>query len=114
MPHSTTPHSPISPGAGQEDTGQMRVVILAGGMGTRLSEETDTKPKPVVEIGEQPILWHIMKHYAHFGVKEFFIALGYKGEVIKRFMWDYCHLVDTGRDTMTGGRVKRLEPMLKD
>jgi glucose-1-phosphate cytidylyltransferase len=120
----------------------MRVVILAGGLGTRLSEETDTKPKPMVEIGEQPILWHIMKHYAHFGVNEFFIALGYKGEMIKRFMWDYfhlngsmtidgttrqvevhdqeqhadwrVHLVDTGRDTMTGGRVKRLEPMLKD
>ncbi len=120
----------------------MRVVILAGGMGTRLSEETDTKPKPMVEIGEQPILWHIMKHYAHFGVNEFFIALGYKGEVIKRFMWDYfhlngsmtidgptrqvephgqkqhddwrVHLIDTGRDTMTGGRVKRLERLLKD
>jgi glucose-1-phosphate cytidylyltransferase len=120
----------------------MRVVILAGGMGTRLSEETDTKPKPMVEIGEQPILWHIMKHYAHFGVNEFFIALGYKGEVIKRYMWDYfhlngsmtidgttrqvephgreqhddwrVHLIDTGRDTMTGGRVKRLEPLLKE
>ena len=118
----------------------MRVVILAGGMGTRLSEETDTKPKPMVEIGEQPILWHIMKYYAHFGVNEFFIALGYKGEVIKRYMWDYfhlngsmtidgntrqvevhgqehadwrVHLIDTGRETMTGGRVKRLEPMLK-
>jgi glucose-1-phosphate cytidylyltransferase len=110
-------------------------------MGTRLAEETDTKPKPMVEIGEHPILWHIMKHYAHFGVNEFFIALGYKGEVIKRFMWDHfhlngsmtidgstrqvethahdaenwrVHLIDTGRETMTGGRVKRLEPWLRD
>jgi glucose-1-phosphate cytidylyltransferase len=119
----------------------MRVVILAGGMGTRLAEETDTRPKPMVEIGEQPILWHIMNYYAYFGITEFFIALGYKGEVIKRFMWDFfhlngsmtidgttrqveahghersdwrVHLIDTGRDTMTGGRVKRLEPWLKD
>jgi len=110
----------------------MRVVILAGGMGTRLAEETDTRPKPMVEIGEQPILWHIMNYYAHFGITEFFIALGYKGEVIKRFMWDFfhlngsmtidgttrqveahghersdwrVHLIDTGRDTMTGGRT---------
>jgi glucose-1-phosphate cytidylyltransferase len=119
----------------------MRVVILAGGLGTRLSEETDTKPKPMVEIGEQPILWHIMQYYAHFDINEFYIALGYKGEVIKRFMWDYfhlngsmtidgttrqvethgqpvadwrVHLIDTGRETMTGGRVKRLEPWLRD
>src|SRR4051794_5888426 len=119
----------------------MRVIILAGGMGTRLSEETDNKPKPMVEIGERPILWHIMNYYAHFDVTEFFLALGYKSEIIKRFMWDYfhlngsmtidgttrhieardqdctdwrVHLIDTGRETNTGGRVKRLEPFLRD
>jgi glucose-1-phosphate cytidylyltransferase len=119
----------------------MKVVILAGGFGTRLAEETDRIPKPMVEIGGRPILWHIMKHYAHYGFKEFFIALGYKGEVIKRYFLDYylinsnltinlsngdvqvhnkqgedwiVHLVDTGLHTLTGGRVKRLEPWLKD
>lgn len=119
----------------------MKVVILAGGLGTRLAEETDIKPKPMVAIGEQPILWHIMKHYSHYGFREFFIALGYKGEVIKRFFLDYfslngsltvnvaqgrvqrhgqdcedwlVHLMDTGQDTLTGGRVKRLEPHLRD
>src|SRR3972149_6775419 len=119
----------------------MKVVILAGGLGTRLAEETEVKPKPMVEIGGRPILWHILKHYAHFGFKEFLIALGYKGEVIKRFFLDYyslngnmtvhlsqgvverhagvnddwtVHLTDTGQDTLTGGRVKRLEPGLKD
>jgi len=119
----------------------MKVVILAGGLGTRLSEETELKPKPMVEIGGYPMLWHIVKHFAHFGLKEFVIALGYKGEAIKRFFLDYqslsgsmtvdlakgdvarhgmecegwvAHLIDTGIPTNTGGRVKRLEPWLKD
>jgi glucose-1-phosphate cytidylyltransferase len=119
----------------------MKVVILAGGLGTRLAEETEVKPKPMVEIGGRPILWHIMKQYAHYGHKEFFIALGYKGEVIKRYFLDYytlngsitinlasgevqvqekecedwlVHLMDTGLNTLTGGRVKRLEPWLQD
>jgi glucose-1-phosphate cytidylyltransferase len=117
----------------------MKVAILAGGVGTRLAEETEVKPKPMVEIGNRPILWHILKHYAHFGHKDFYIALGYKGEVIKRYMVDYCSLssdvtvdlrtgqvrshqnghgkqdwtvslVDTGDATLTGGRIKRLAP----
>ncbi len=119
----------------------MKTVILAGGLGTRLAEETEVKPKPMVEVGGRPILWHIMKHYAHFGFKEFLIALGYKGEVIKRYFIDYyslnsnltvnlsngqisvksreiedwlVHLIDSGLSTLTGGRVKRLEPWLKD
>ena len=119
----------------------MKIVILAGGFGTRLAEETEVKPKPMVEIGGRPILWHIMKHYAHYGFKEFFIALGYKGEVIKRYFLDYyalngnitvnlsdggvrvdnqksedwiVHLMDTGLQSMTGGRIKRLMPWLKD
>ncbi|MEP7288548.1 MAG: glucose-1-phosphate cytidylyltransferase [Chloroflexota bacterium] len=120
----------------------MKVVILAGGFGTRLAEETEVKPKPMVEIGERPILWHIMKHYAHYGFKEFYIALGYKGDMIKRYFLDYhrlngsltinlakgeievqdkeynedwvIHLMNTGLRTNTGGRVKRLEPFLKD
>ncbi|WP_199250442.1 glucose-1-phosphate cytidylyltransferase [[Phormidium] sp. ETS-05] len=117
----------------------MRVVILAGGLGTRLAEQTEVKPKPMVEIGERPILWHIMKCYAHYGFKEFFIALGYKGEVIKSYFLSYytlngsmsvnlatgevqaqektvedwlVHLMDTGLSTLTGGRVKRLRPWL--
>jgi glucose-1-phosphate cytidylyltransferase len=119
----------------------VKVVILAGGLGTRLSEETELKPKPMVEIGGRPILWHITKHYASFGHKEFFVALGYKGEAIKRFFLDYqslsgsmtidladgrvnvhsrdcegwtVHLMDTGMETNTGGRVKRLEPWLRE
>lgn len=119
----------------------MKVVILAGGFGTRLSEETQARPKPMVEIGGRPILWHIMKHYAHYGFNEFVIALGYKGEVIKRFFLDYyvldrsvtvnlgtgdvqihhkhaedwvIHLVDTGLNTMTGGRLLRLRDWLQD
>jgi glucose-1-phosphate cytidylyltransferase len=119
----------------------MKVVILAGGLGTRLSEETEIKPKPMVEIGGHPILWHIMKHYAHYDLKEFYIALGYRGEVIKRFFMDYysldgsisidlgsgqvekqdrecedwvIHLRNTGQETNTGGRVKRLQPYLSD
>ncbi|MRR36345.1 glucose-1-phosphate cytidylyltransferase [bacterium] len=117
----------------------MKVAILAGGVGTRLVEETEVKPKPMVEIGGRPILWHIMKHYAHYGHSDFVIALGYKGEVIKKYMVDYCslnsdltvnlrtgkvdvhggvhpdwtvQLVDTGIATLTGGRIKRLAPHL--
>ena len=120
----------------------MKVVILAGGLGTRLAEETEVRPKPMVEIGGRPILWHIMKTYSHYGFNEFFIALGYKGEIIKRYFLDYynlngsmtvnlvngkteildneccedwtVHLMNTGQDTLTGGRVKRLEPYLQD
>lgn len=117
----------------------MKVAILAGGVGTRLTEETEIKPKPMVEIGGKPILWHIMMHYALYGFKQFVIALGYKGEYIKRYMVDYCalngnltvklkdgtvsmhdgsrddwtvELVDTGQATLTGGRIKRLAPYL--
>jgi glucose-1-phosphate cytidylyltransferase len=119
----------------------MKVAILAGGSGTRLAEETEIKPKPMVEIGGHPILWHIMKHYAHFGMSEFAIALGYKGEFIKRWMRDCSalegdmtvntktgdvklheghrsewtvDLVDTGPNTLTGGRIKRLKNWLGD
>jgi len=117
----------------------MKVVILAGGLGTRLSEETEVKPKPMVEIGERPILWHIMKHYASYGFKEFVIALGYKGHVIKRFFLEstalqdsfsidmrsgkvtinnrinedwIVHLVDTGLESSTGGRIARVHDHL--
>jgi glucose-1-phosphate cytidylyltransferase len=117
----------------------MKVGILAGGLGSRLAEETEIRPKPMVEIGNQPILWHIMRYYAHFGHSDFVIALGYKGEVIKRWLIDYSHLVgdisvnlrrgtvranseavedwnvdlvETGQDTATGGRIKRLQPYL--
>ena len=117
----------------------MKVVILAGGLGTRLSEETEMTPKPMVEIGERPILWHIMKHYAHYGFKEFIVAVGYKGSVIKQFFLNYnalngntsvdlscgkskvnnenaedwlVHLVDTGLPTQTGGRLMLLKPWL--
>jgi len=132
---------PMQSLSGAEEVGDhsMKVGILAGGHGTRLAEETEIKPKPMVEIGGRPILWHIMMHYAHFGLKDFVIALGYKGEVIKRYMLDYCplnsdltvnlrdgevsihdchrsdwivELVDTGMSTMTGGRIKRLAPYL--
>ena len=67
----------------------MKVVILCGGLGSRLAEETEVRPKPMVEIGGRPMFWHIMKHYGHFGFNDFFIALGYKGEVIKRYFLDY-------------------------
>lgn len=119
----------------------MKVVILAGGMGTRLAEETVLRPKPMVEIGGRPILTHIMDWYAAFGFKEFVIALGYKGEVIKQYFLNYyalnsditvklssgevafhnggqkdwtVHLVETGLHTMTGGRLLRLRPWLDD
>lgn len=83
----------------------MKVVILAGGLGTRLSEETSLKPKPMVEIGERPILWHIMKSYAHYGFNEFHIALGYKGEVVKRSSWDMAHLESDMRVQLGSGVV---------
>lgn len=113
----------------------MKVAILAGGLGTRLSEETTIKPKPMVEIGGKPMLWHIMNIYAAYGFKEFVIALGYKGEIIKDYFLNYhyrarnltvklntgevithdqngedwiIHLLDTGTDTQTGGRIKRV------
>ncbi len=97
----------------------MKVVILAGGMGTRMSELTKTIPKPMVKIKKKPILIHIMEHYSSMGFDEFFIALGYKGHVIKKFFkkknfnWK-VHLIDTGKNTMTGGRVKRLKKYLKN
>ncbi|HMG81438.1 MAG TPA: glucose-1-phosphate cytidylyltransferase [Ferruginibacter sp.] len=114
----------------------MKVVILAGGLGTRLSEETDIKPKPMVEIGGKPILWHIMKIYSSFGFNEFIVCLGYKGYIIKEYFANYflhqsdvaidlsnnqleilnstsenwkITLVDTGINTMTGGRIKRIQ-----
>jgi glucose-1-phosphate cytidylyltransferase len=119
----------------------VKVAILAGGVGSRLAEETVARPKPMVEIGNRPILWHIMKHYAAYGHREFVIALGYKGEHIKRWMVDYASLacdltvrcedgsvdvhptqvddwttdlIDTGQATLTGGRIKRLRPHVGD
>mgnify|MGYP001190754497 FL=1 len=95
----------------------MKVVILAGGSGTRLSEYTKSIPKPMVKIGDKPILVHIMKLYAKYGFKEFIIALGYKGNLIKKyfkkkkFNWN-IKLVDTGLNTMTGGRLKRLKKII--
>jgi glucose-1-phosphate cytidylyltransferase len=116
------------------------VVILCGGMGTRLAEITEIRPKPLVEIGGRPILWHIMKHYSHYGFNEFVLALGYKGEQIKRYFLDFVdinrdfsitledgqtypinhngtepwkvHLIDTGQGTMTGGRLKKLQLLI--
>ena len=98
----------------------MQVVILAGGFGTRLSEETDLIPKPMVRIGSIPILQHIMNYYAEYGHKEFIVALGYKAEVIQEYFknnenldWK-INLVDTGLETSTGGRIKKLEDQLDD
>ena len=97
----------------------MKVVILAGGLGTRLSEYTKTIPKPMIKINKEPILIHIMKHYYKYGFKDFYVALGYKSNVIKnyfkknKFMWK-TNLIDTGKSTMTGGRLKRLQKYLKD
>src|SRR5439155_16652731 len=76
----------------KKEVAAMKAVILAGGLGTRLSEETEIKPKPMVEIGGRPILWHIMKHLAHYDVREFIIALGYKGEMVKRYFADYSRI----------------------
>jgi glucose-1-phosphate cytidylyltransferase len=120
----------------------MKVVILAGGYGTRISEESHLKPKPMIEIGEKPILWHIMKLYSHYGYNDFIICLGYKGYVIKEFFADYylhnsdvtfdfannnmltihnnvsepwrVTLVNTGMETMTGGRIKRIKKYVGD
>lgn len=119
----------------------MKAVILAGGYGTRISEESDLKPKPMVEIGTMPILWHIMKIYSHYGVKDFVILLGYKSYMIKEYFANYylhnsnvtietknqrmithnnfsedwnISLVETGLDTMTGGRIKRASDFIKN
>lgn len=119
----------------------MKAVILAGGLGTRISEETHLKPKPMIEIGSQPVLWHIMKMYSSHGINEFIICCGYKGYVIKEYFANYflhmsdvtfdmeensmevhqrnaepwrVTLVDTGENTMTGGRIKRVAPFLQD
>ena len=97
----------------------MKVVILAGGLGTRLSEYTKIVPKPMVKINKKPIIIHIMEHYYKYGFKDFYVALGYKSNVIKRFFnqnkfnWN-INLIDTGKSTMTGGRLKRLEKYLKN
>jgi len=91
----------------------MKVIILAGGFGTRISELTNKIPKPMIKIKGKPIIYHIMKHYAKYGHKDFYIALGYKGHVIKKYFkkkyldWN-INLIDTGENTMTGGRLKRL------
>ena len=119
----------------------MKAVILAGGLGTRISEESHLRPKPMIEIGGRPILWHIMKMYSHYGINEFVICLGYKGYMIKEYFANYflhmsdvtfdiagnrmevheryaepwrVTLVDTGQDTMTGGRLKRVGQYLSD
>ena len=119
----------------------MKVVILAGGLGTRISEETDNIPKPMIQIGSKPILWHIMKIYSDHGINDFIICCGYKGYVIKEYFSNYflhmsdvtfcmksnkmkvhhkrsepwtITLVDTGEETMTGGRIKRIEQFVKD
>lgn len=98
----------------------MKVVILGGGMGTRISEETYSKPKPMIEIGDKPILWHIMKRYAAFNINDFIICGGYKAEVIKKYFENFHNeqwrvtVIDTGLDTMTGGRLKRVEKYLDD
>ena len=95
----------------------MKVIILAGGFGTRLSEYTSTIPKPMIHVGNKPILHHIMQFYANFGHTDFYIALGYKGEVIKKYFsnidsdWK-INLIDTGANSMTGGRVKRLQKII--
>lgn len=119
----------------------MKAIILAGGLGTRISEETQSKPKPMIEIGGKPLLWHIMKTYSHYGINEFIICLGYKGYVVKEYFANYflhssdvtfhmsedrveileqrtepwkVTLVDTGMETMTGGRLKRIGHLLDD
>jgi glucose-1-phosphate cytidylyltransferase len=119
----------------------MKVVILAGGLGTRISEESHLKPKPMIEIGGKPILWHVMKIYSHYGINEFIVCLGYKGYAIKEYFSNYflhtsdvtfdmrdnrmeihekfaepwkVTLVDTGEATMTGGRLKRVAPYLRN
>jgi glucose-1-phosphate cytidylyltransferase len=126
----------------REGEDEVKVVILAGGLGTRISEESHLRPKPMIEIGEAPILWHIMKYYAHFGYAEFIICCGYKGYMIKEYFADYylhrsdvtfdfadgnrmvvhshvaepwkVTLVDTGLHTQTGGRIKRIQKYVGD
>jgi glucose-1-phosphate cytidylyltransferase len=119
----------------------MKAVILAGGLGTRISEETHLKPKPMIEVGGKPILWHVMKTYSHYGVNDFVICCGFKGYVIKEYFANYflhmsdvtfdmrdnsmqvlqqsaepwrVTLIDTGEETMTGGRLRRAAPYVKD
>ena len=119
----------------------MKVVILAGGLGTRISEESLLKPKPLIEIGSKPIIWHIMKHYSKFGLNDFIICCGYKGYMIKEYFYNYSlhtsdatidikknklkfhnnkvepwkiTLVDTGIKTLTGGRIKRVKNFLSE
>ena len=119
----------------------MKVVILAGGFGTRLSEETAIRPKPMVNVGDKPIIWHIMRHYAHYGLNEFVVLCGYKGEILKDYFLNYRNersdftvdlgngavefhnsisedwkvtLVDTGPNSMTGGRIKRAQSIIGD
>jgi len=98
----------------------LKAVILAGGYGTRISEESHLKPKPMIEIGGMPLLWHIMKIYSHYGINEFVICCGYKGEIIQKYFsennpesWD-IKTVDTGLHTMTGGRIKRIEKFIDE
>ena len=97
----------------------MKLVILAGGYGTRLTEETKIKPKPLVKIGSKPIIWHIMKIYSHFGINDFIVCLGYKGDLLKKELnkirenWNITY-VNTGLKTMTGGRIKRIKKYLKN
>ena len=98
----------------------MKAVILAGGYGSRISEESHLKPKPMIEIGGMPLLWHIMKIYSHYGINEFVICCGYKGDMIKEYfskfdfpLWN-VQLVDTGLNTMTGGRIKRIQNHIDD
>ena len=97
----------------------MKAVILAGGLGSRISEETKLKPKPMVEIGGKPIIWHIMKIYSFYGINDFIICCGYKGEKIKKYFaennenWNIS-CVDTGLETMTGGRLKRVQNLVDD
>ena len=97
----------------------MKVVILAGGYGTRLAEETKIKPKPLVRIGDKPIIWHIMKIYSYFGINDFIICLGYKGHLLKNELnkikgnWKIVY-VNTGLKTMTGGRIRRIKKYLKN
>ena len=97
----------------------MKCIILAGGYGTRLTEETKIKPKPLVKIGNKPIIWHVMKIYSYFGINDFIVCLGYKGDLLKKELnkikedWNIAY-VNTGLKTMTGGRIKRIKKYLQD